>query len=118
MRDVVWCHCGQCLRWHGHFGGYTAATWQNIAMRGEDKLAWYQSSDTGAARLLRRRAAPACSGKPAHRDYVSIAAGALDLPTGLVTARHIFVESKGDYYRIAADITQSPGSMAANPVTF
>ena len=52
------------------------------------------------------------------RDYVSIAAGVLDLPTGLVTARHIFVESKGDYYAIGDGVSQSSGSMAANPVTF
>jgi hypothetical protein len=52
------------------------------------------------------------------RDYVSIAAGALDLPTGLVTARHIFVETKGDYYRIGGGVAQSTGTMAANPVTF
>ena len=52
------------------------------------------------------------------RRYVSIAAGVLDLPTGLVTARHIFVETKGDYYRIDNGVAQSPGTMAANPVTF
>src|SRR5262245_11323033 len=45
MRDVVWCHCGQCLHWHGHFGGYTAGTWSDITLRGDDKLAWYKSSD-------------------------------------------------------------------------
>ena len=49
---------------------------------------------------------------------MSIAAGVLDLPTGLVTARHIFVETKGDYYRIDDDVAQSSGTMAANPVTF
>ena len=47
----------------------------------------------------------------AGRDYVSIAAGALDLPTGLVAARHIFVESKGDYYEISDGLEQLSGSM-------
>jgi len=117
MRDVAWCHCGQCLHWHGHFGGYTASTWPNIALRGADKIVWYDSSDRA-----RRGFCCECGSnlfwEPAHRKHVSICAGALDLPTGLVSARHIFIVSKGDYYRITDDVPQSPGTMAANPVTF
>jgi hypothetical protein len=117
MRDVVWCHCSQCRRWHGHFGGYTASTWQDIALRGEDKLVWYKSSDQ-ARRGSCRHCGSSLFWEGVGRDYVSIAAGALDLPTGLATARHIFVASKGDYYRVGDGIAQSSGSMAANPETF
>lgn len=117
MRNVAWCHCGQCLHWHGHFGGYTASTWPNIALRGADMVAWYDSSDR-ARRGFCRDCGSSLFWEPAHRKHVSICAGALDLPTGLVSARHIFVESKGDYYRITDDVPQSPGTMAANPVTF
>ncbi|HET6159761.1 MAG TPA: GFA family protein [Dongiaceae bacterium] len=117
MRDIAWCHCGQCLRWHGHFGGYTASTWPNIELSGADKIAWYVSSDT-ARRGFCRECGASLFWEAAHRNYVSIAAGALDLPTGLVSARHIFTENKGDYYQIKDDVAQSPGSMAANPVTF
>ncbi len=117
MRDVVWCHCGQCQHWHGHFGGYTAATWSNLELRGAEKVTWYRSSGTA-----RRGFCSVCGSslfwEADHRQYVSISAGALDLPTGLVTARHVFVEDKGDYYRIAGDAAQSPGTMAANPVQF
>jgi len=117
MRDVVWCHCGQCLRWHGHWGGYTAGTWPNMELKGRDKLAWYESSEQA-----RRGFCGTCGSslfwEPSHRRHVSICAGALDLPTGLVTATHIFVEHKGDYYQIADGTAQSPGTMAANPVTF
>ncbi len=117
MRDVVWCHCGQCLRWHGHFGGYTASTWPEIALRGADRLAWYQSSDA-ARRGFCRDCGSNLFWEGTARNYVSIAAGALDLPTGLVTARHIFIDDKGDYYRIDDGAAQSPGTMAASPVTF
>ena len=117
MRDVVWCHCGQCRRWHGHFPGYTASTWPNIELRGEDRISWYDSSDT-ARRGFCRECGSSLFWEAAHRDYVSIAAGSLDLPTGLVTARHIFVESMGDYYRIGDGVARSSGTMAANPVTF
>lgn len=117
MRDVVWCHCGQCRRWHGHFGGYTAAGWPEIALEGEGRITWYQSSDN-ARRGFCRDCGSNLFWEGAHRRYVSIAAGTLDLPTGLVTARHIFVADKGDYYQIDDAVPQSPGSMASNPVTF
>jgi hypothetical protein len=117
MRDVAWCHCGQCLHWHGHFGGYTASTWPNIALRGKDKIAWYESSGQ-ARRGFCRDCGSSLFWEPAHGRHVSIAIGALDLPTGLVSARHIFVADKGDYYRIADGVAQAPGTMAANPVTF
>ena len=117
MRDVVWCHCGQCLRWHGHSGGYTASTWADMALKGADRLAWYESSDT-ARRGFCRGCGSSLFWEPAHRKHVSICAGALDLPTGLVSARHVFVGNKGDYYRITDHAPQSPGTMAANPVTF
>jgi hypothetical protein len=117
MRDVVWCHCGQCLRWHGHSGGYTASTWADIELKGGDKVAWYESSDT-ARRGFCGECGSSLFWEPSHRKHISICAGVLDLPTGLVSARHIFVGSKGDYYRITDRAPQSPGTMAANPVTF
>lgn len=117
MRDVAWCHCGQCLHWHGHFGGYTASRWENITMAGAESLAWYQSSDK-ARRGFCSRCGSNLFWEPAHGRHVSISAGALDLPTGLVTARHIFVEDKGDYYALGTSVPVVPGSMAANPVAF
>ncbi|MEZ5831026.1 MAG: GFA family protein [Dongiaceae bacterium] len=117
MRDVVWCHCGQCLRWHGHYGGYTAGTRPNIELHGQDKITWYKSSEA-ARRGFCRDCGSNLFWEGVGRDYVSIAAGALEMPTGLVTARHIFVESKGDYYRISDGVAQTPGTLAAHPVTF
>jgi hypothetical protein len=38
--------------------------------------------------------------EPAAKDYVAIAAGTLDAPTGLKTALQIHVESAGDYYAV------------------
>lgn len=117
MRDVVWCHCGQCLHWHGHFAGYTASQWDSITMRGGENLVWYRSSDQ-ARRGFCGRCGSNLFWESDHRNYVSISAGALDLPTGLLTARHIFTEYKGDYYMLGKTVPTVPGSMAANPVTF
>lgn len=117
IRQVVWCHCGQCLHWHGHFPGYTAAKWESIELSGDAALTWYQSSDKA-----RRGFCSVCGSslfwEASHKQYVSIAAGALDLPTGLVTARHIFAADKSDYYELGQGAEAVPGSMAANPVAF
>jgi hypothetical protein len=37
---------------------------------------------------------------------ISIAAGTLDLPTGLATAVHVFVEDAGNYYAIEDGLSQ------------
>jgi hypothetical protein len=44
--------------------------------------------------------------EPASGERVSIAAGTLDLPTGLQTAVHVFVEDSGDYYTISDGLSQ------------
>jgi hypothetical protein len=44
--------------------------------------------------------------EPSSGERVSIAAGTLDLPTGLETAAHIFVEDSGDYYTIGDGLPQ------------
>ena len=39
-------------------------------------------------------------------EGIGIAAGCLDLPTGIKTGKHIFVKDKGDYYEIADNAPQ------------
>ena len=46
--------------------------------------------------------------EPLAKDYVAIAAGTLDPPTGLKTVVQIHVNSAGDYYRIDPSIRQRP----------
>jgi len=45
MRDVVVCHCSQCLRIHGHAPGYSAARKAEMTIEGEDNITWYRSSE-------------------------------------------------------------------------
>jgi hypothetical protein len=106
LREVVACHCGRCRRQHGHVAAYTAAAMDDVAISEGGALTWYVADDRqrgfcnqcGSSLFWRRTGA----------DRVSIAAGTLDGPTGLRTARHIFVESKGDYYEIADDLPRHP----------
>ena len=44
LRGVIFCHCGQCLKTHGHFSAYTEAYENDIEWRETSSLPWYQSS--------------------------------------------------------------------------
>ncbi len=100
LRPVVNCHCGQCLRWHGNFAGYTAAPWANIELTGGSELQWFDSSSFARRGFCRRCGSSLFWERPGSGE-VSITAGSLDKPTGLKTIRHIFTADLSDYYEIA-----------------
>ncbi len=112
LRDVVVCHCGQCRRQHGAPPSYTAAAWSDVRMKGEENLAWYQSSPA-ARRGFCSKCGASLFWEPMGSGRVSIAAGCLDKPTDLRTVRHIYVADKGDFYEIKDGLEQLPHSMRA-----
>lgn len=97
MRDVVNCHCTMCRR-----VGFVA----NVGVRRGDfvllasaTLKVYPSSAT-----VRRSFCGECGAQiywdPLRQDFVVIAAGTLDQPTGIKTVAHIYVANKPDYYDV------------------
>jgi hypothetical protein len=112
LRDVVVCHCGQCLRHHGAPPSYTAAAWTDVTVHGIKNLKWYQSSQD-ARRGFCRICGSSLFWEPLGSGRVSITAGCLDRPTDLRTVRHIFVADKGDFYEIKDGLEQLPHSMQA-----
>ncbi len=109
MRGVVNCHCDMCRRLHGAFGAYTKVENGELALVEESGLAWYASSDK-ARRGFCRTCGASLFWQPSGMQTTSIAAGTLDTPSGLVTIGHIFTAEKGDFYDIADDLKQFPGS--------
>lgn len=105
LRPVVGCHCTQCRRTGGHFSANTAARPENVTLTHAEGLRWYRSSA-----MARRGFCGVCGSnlfwEPASGDRLSISAGTLDGPTGLAMAVHIFVEDRGDYYRISDGLPQ------------
>ena len=99
LRNVVNCHCGQCRKFHGNFAGYTAAMRANVAFVEDRGLAWYDSSAL-ARRGFCRECGSSLFYDKTSGDFLSIAAGSLDRPSGLRTSHHIFVADKGDFYEI------------------
>jgi hypothetical protein len=107
LRSVSVCHCKMCRQWHGAPGPYSNVRWDDLQFDEQDALQWYHSSsvarrgfcgECGSSLFWQRIGAP----------VISIAAGALDDPTGLRTEKHIFVAHKGDWYEIADGRPQFP----------
>ena len=97
------CHCSQCRRWSGHVWAGTEA--MDLTINGPVK--WFRSSDKAE-----RGFCPDCGSSLFWRnlgsEHIAVGAGAVDSPTGLTLASHIFVADKGDYYDIADGLPQDP----------
>ncbi|HLI11307.1 MAG TPA: GFA family protein [Alphaproteobacteria bacterium] len=118
LRDVVACHCSQCRRTTGHFMAATAAKRSDFALTAERGLKWYRSS-AAARRGFCAECGSVLFWEGDGRDYIAIAAGGLDKPTGLKLVEHIFAADKGDYYEITDSLPCAPagGAIIPFPVT-
>ena len=99
---MVICHCSRCRRVHGHVGAYTEAASKDLVLLAERSVRWYVAD--GRERGFCRECGATLFWRQVGADRTSITAGTLDEPTGLRTAAHIFVASKGDYYEIVDDL--------------
>jgi hypothetical protein len=111
LRDVVECHCTMCRKTHGHIAAYTAVPKTNLKMTDATGLRWYVSSDKA-----RRGFCGTCGSSlfwdPAAKDYIAVAAGTLDGPTGLKTVLQIHTDDASDYYTIRSDVPGRPRGSA------
>ena len=105
LRSVVYCHCSQCRRTSGHFVAATAVPHGALTLTEQSGLAWFRSSE-----FARRGFCKTCGAsvfwEPAHRKYMAVMAGTLDMPTGLVSQEHIHVDDAADYYEISDGLPQ------------
>ena len=100
FRTIIMCHCRQCAQWSGSQVAMTAVPLDRFVMnRGAELLRWYQSSGE-AERGFCDTCGSSLFWRPADRSRISVAAGAIDPPTGLAIAHHNFVADKSDYYTI------------------
>lgn len=97
--DVVGCHCETCRRWSGYYWAATHVPRTALIVEAGDTLAWWASS-----RIAERGFCSRCGSSLFYRrheaDYLSIAPGALEGPTGLETTAHICTDEAGDYYTL------------------
>ncbi|HYB11058.1 MAG TPA: GFA family protein [Alphaproteobacteria bacterium] len=115
IRDVVACHCSQCRRTSGHYMAATAAKRADFTLTRQDGLKWYQSS-----KAARRGFCGNCGAvlfwEGQGKDYISISAGTLDVPTGIKIVQHIYTADKSDYYALDDGLPQSSGHGPLVPI--
>lgn len=106
LSEATACHCVQCRKQSGHFWASANVPRSALRVQGEEHLRWYASSAK-----VRRGFCAHCGGflfwDPPARDWTSVALGALDAPTGVRLARHIFCAEKGDYYELGDGLPQN-----------
>ncbi len=115
LMDVINCHCSKCRRFNGHVGAYTATDRQNLVMVQSDTLKWFRPTTDETPDVhcgFCSRCGSSLFWDPRGKPRISIAAGALDAPTGLATRRHVWVSHKGDYYRISDELMQHEERLA------
>lgn len=99
------CHCSICRRVSGHYWASTDVPRARVTISGAENLSWYNSSDR-----VRRGFCSTCGSAlffdPPARDWIAIAMGAFDKPTGTRLEKHIFTADKGDYYAVADGLPQ------------
>ena len=99
LRPIIACHCHQCRKQTGNYMSATAAKDAFLTLTETRGLKWYRSSDA-ARRAFCGECGSTLFWKGDGRDYTAIAAGAIDGPTGVKLAGHIFCDYAGDYYEI------------------
>ena len=102
------CHCTQCRKQTSHFFASVNVRRKAIVIHGADNVTWYRSSEK-----VQRGFCSVCGSSlfwnPTIEGYefIAVAMGALDSPTGTRLAKHTFVGDKGDYYEINDGLPQS-----------
>lgn len=98
-RPVVACHCTQCRKTSGHYVAATQVDVDRLHIEDRGSLTWFDSS-AEAKRGFCSTCGSQLFWKMHSEDRISIMAGSLDGDTGLTTAKHIFTDTKGDYYNL------------------
>jgi hypothetical protein len=105
MREIVFCHCGQCRRQTGLYYASTNVADTDLTIEGAENITWYQSSKEGR-RGFCKHCGSALFWKYDGQEQISIQAGSLDTPTQLTPGYHIFCADKGDFYEINDGLPQ------------
>ena len=99
LRDVLNCHCSQCMKTHGNFAAYTNCEEKNISFISKTTLKWFKSSSF-AKRGFCSKCGASIFYKIKKGNNISISAGMFSNPTKLKTQANIFIKGKLDFYKL------------------
>jgi hypothetical protein len=96
---VIACHCRDCQQMHGNYNAMAAVPREALAIAEPTTLVWYQSSDKA------RRGFCSSCGSRLFKDNLGspkmmVSMGVINPPTGFRFIRHLWTESKGDWYDV------------------
>jgi len=112
--EISACHCHMCRRHHAGLGYYTSvATKDEIDIDGGNALRWFESSP-GVYRGFCQNCGSTLFIREDKTPVIDIAPGSLDEMPELKVTRHIWVDSKGDYYEIEDELPRYPESRPAS----
>jgi hypothetical protein len=96
LRNVVICHCSLCRRSGTLAGASTSVPRDALRITSETTLVWYTDVN-GRRRGFCSTCGATLFWAADDRDTISVSAGALDGPTGLVTEAHVYVSDAADW---------------------
>jgi hypothetical protein len=96
---VIACHCRDCQQMHGNYNPMAAVPETAVTFEADDTLVWYVSSEK-AQRGFCSRCGSRLFKKNNGSDRLLISMGTFDPPTGMRFMKHIWTESKGDWYDV------------------
>jgi hypothetical protein len=105
LRDLIYCHCGQCRKQSGHFYAATAVDQANLQITCQGDLRWYAAS-AFAKRGFCGTCGSALFWQPNEGSHIAILAGSLDDPSPLRAAYHICTEDRPAYYTLGDGLPQ------------
>jgi hypothetical protein len=111
LRDVLVCHCVDCLRFHGGPGYYTSVAKADLELVVERGLHWRATptSDAEAERGFCAACGSSLFWRAPARATISVTAGTLDGPTGIHTSGHIYDAQRADWEHVD-DLPRRAGS--------
>jgi len=113
LRDVLFCHCYNCRRTHGHVSAYASSRRGDLAITEDRGLKWYHT-DKDVTPNVQRGFCQECGASvfwdPRGQDNIYISAGTLDAPTGVKGAGRIWLSEACDYYKIDDELPRADGS--------
>ena len=104
LRDVFNCHCDPCRRFTGHFMAATATEAKNLVIESEKTLTWWQRTPTVSYGFCSKCGSSLFWKASDKSKMISILAGSLKVPTGLVTTLAIYSDDASDYHQLDLSI--------------
>ena len=103
LRDVWNCHCIRCRQFTGHYLPASGAPADAVTFETDETLAWYSPVESVYYGFCQRCGSSLFWKTDERPEWLSIAAGSVDQPSGLRTTTSWWTAAIADYHQ------QQPG---------